>query len=203
MSIESVYDRYAAIYDRLYGLVLADGRRQLARLLAATPGQNLLEIGVGTGLMLPLYPAHLHITGVDVSQRMLRRAERRAADLPGRNIRLLHLDGEHSRLADGAFDHVVLPYVYSVTSDPEHLMAECFRLCRPGGEIWILNHFSGLGSVWDYLGWFVKPFADVVGFRSDFSYDDYVAGKPWQVESVHEANLFALSRIVRIRKGTD
>lgn len=203
MSVEKTYNRYAAVYDTLFGLILQHGRNKLAKLISKESGEKLLEIGVGSGLMLSLYPCKLSITGIDISQGMLLKARKRALQLHGRDITLLHVDGEYSRLPDGKFDHVVLPYVYSVTPDPDHMMMECFRLCSPGGQIWILNHFSGHGNIWDILGWLVKPFSDFVGFRSDFSYDEYVANKSWKIESIHSVNLMGLSRIVQIRKSIE
>ncbi|MBK1645704.1 hypothetical protein CKO25_13805 [Thiocapsa imhoffii] len=200
MSVESTYNRYAAFYDFIYGSVLQDGRKKLARLISKEPGRHLLEIGVGSGLMLPLYPDHLSITGVDISNQMLAKARKRAGLLRNKTITLHHVDGENGGFPDESFDHVVLPYVYSVTPDPDHLIAESFRVCKSGGNIWILNHFSGFGTVWDYVGLIVKSFPDSVGFRSDFSYEDYVVSKGWQVEEIHKANVLGLSRIIKVRK---
>ena len=200
MSVESTCNRYAIFYDLLYGAVLQNCRKKLARLISAEPGNNLLEIGVGSGLMLPLYPDHLDITGVDISNRMLAKAKKRAELLTNKKITLHHVNAEKGRFPKETFDHIVLPYVYSVTPDPEHLMTESFRMCKSGGTVWILNHFSGFGGVWYYISGMIKFFPDSIGFKSDFSYEDYVTSKSWQVEEVHEANLLGLSHIVKLRK---
>lgn len=120
---------------------------------------DLLEVG-GSGLMLPLYPDHFNITGVDISHGMLAKAHQRREKLTNKNITLHHIDGEHSHLPSQGFDHVVLPYVYSVTPNPDHLISECFRLCKDGGSIWILNHFSGFGNIWDLIGIMVKSLSE-------------------------------------------
>lgn len=118
MSVESTCNRYAIFYDLLYGSVLQNCRKKLARLISAEPGNNLLEIGVGSGLMLPLYPDHLDITGVDISNRMLAKAKKRAELLTNKKITLHHVNAEKGRFPKETFDHIVLPYVYSVTPDP-------------------------------------------------------------------------------------
>jgi phosphatidylethanolamine/phosphatidyl-N-methylethanolamine N-methyltransferase len=155
--------------------VYEHGRRELARSASQlVKGHSLLEIGVGTGLTLPLYPQDFAITGVDICPDMLGRAQRRAErQLNGRNIRLQLMDGERLDFADGSFDCVVLPYVLSVTPDPARLVAEARRVCRKDGVIFVLNHFSG-SRFWWLLERMVRPLANVVGFRSDFSLDEHV-----------------------------
>ena len=198
-SVRSAYDRYARIYDRLFGWVLQDGRERLARRMAAGPGEHIVEFGVGSGLMLPLYPAHARVTGLDLSDGMLARARALVQRLGLAQVSLRRVDAEHSSLEAGCADHVVLPYVYSVTPDPEALIREAFRVCRPGGSIWIVNHFSGLG-IWDWLERPLRPFARWVGWRPDFPYDTFVARQPWLVMHVEPANLWGLSRVVHVRK---
>jgi phosphatidylethanolamine/phosphatidyl-N-methylethanolamine N-methyltransferase len=197
-SISAAYDRYASVYDRLFGWVLQDGRERLARLMAPSPGQRIVEFGVGSGLMLPLYPRHAAVVGLDLSERMLAQARERVLRLGLGHVELHRADAETAPLAERSFDHVVLPYVYSVTPDPAALMAQAFRLCAPGGSIWILNHFSGLGF-WDWLERPLRPFARWVGWRPDFPFSTYVSEQPWHVVAVHRANLFGLSRIVHVR----
>lgn len=198
-SVQAAYDRYASVYDTLFGWVLQDGRVRLARSMAAQPGQRIIEFGVGSGLMLSLYPRHALVLGLDLSEGMLAKARQRVQAEGLSQVQLQRADAEHSAAADGAFDHVVLPYVYSVTPDPEGLMREAFRVCRPGGSIWILNHFSGLG-VWDWLERPLRPFARWVGWRPDFPYQTHVLDQGWHIVGVQRANLFGLSRLVHVRK---
>lgn len=202
--VTSTYNRFASIYDRLFGWVLQDGRDKLAAALRERAADgvpaNLIELGVGTGLMLHLYPAHFTITGVDVSEGMLRIARERVNSLKLSNVRLELVDAEHSHLPAESADHVVMPYVYSVSPDPDALVAEAWRLCKMGGSIWIVNHFSGTGGCWRGLETLVRPFAKWIGFRSEFSYDRYVTSKRWTIGRVQSCNLFGLSRLVEIKK---
>lgn len=197
--MKTVYDKFSKAYDFVFGYVLEDGRKQLAQMITEEQGTSLIEIGVGSGLMLPLYPSHFEILGIDLSDEMLKVAQKRAAKLAAK-ISLHKVDGEFSGLPNSAFDHVVLPYVYSVTPNPDRLIEESFRLCRPGGTIWILNHFSGLGGIWDIPGCLVKRVPKLVGFRSDFSYQQYVVAKDFKVEAEVAVNLLGLSRVIKIRK---
>ena len=202
-SVVSAYDRYAPLYDRLYGAILEPGRRALAREAGRVAGgarRSLLEVGVGTGLTLPLYPPIIEVTGVDISDSMLDKARRRASELPGRSIALHHMNGESLDFPDGSFDCVALPYVLSVTPDPARLVREVRRVCRRDGTIFVLNHFSG-GRFWWLFERMVRPLADRIGFRSDFDFEEHVLRHDWEVLSVQEVNLMGLSKLVALRNA--
>jgi phosphatidylethanolamine/phosphatidyl-N-methylethanolamine N-methyltransferase len=83
--IERVYSAYSRVYDRVFGKVFQDSRVVLAAAIDARPGQRVLEVGVGTGLLLPLYAGRCSVTGIDLSEGMLAKARERIEelDLPG------------------------------------------------------------------------------------------------------------------------
>ena len=194
------YRRYAPVYDRLFGSVLAPGRRALSDAVAGLRPASVLEVGVGTGLTLPGYPPSSSVVGIDISSEMLAKARQRAARLSGRNIRLELMDAEALTFADRSFECVTVPYVLSVTPDPRRLVAEVRRVCRVGGTILILNHFSG-GRFWWLLEHAMRPLASRIGFRSDFDLAAEVESYDWNVEWVRDVNFLGLSKLVSIRNG--
>ena len=192
------YRRYAPVYDGIFGGVLDPGRRALADAVRELEPASLLEVGVGTGLMLARYPEATRVVGVDLSMEMLAKASARVPALADRDIRLEVMDAEALTFPDGAFDCVTVPYVLSVTPDPQRLVAEVRRVCRVGGTILILNHFSG-SRFWWLLERVVKPVPGEVGFRSDFELTDEISRYDWKVEWMKSVNLFGLSKLVSIR----
>lgn len=192
------YRRYAPVYDRLFGSVLAPGRRALAEAVRRLQPASILEVGVGTGLTLAGYPAAAAVVGIDISSQMLARARQRSQRLAGRDIRLELMDAEALTFPDGTFDCVTVPYVLSVTPDPPRLVAEIRRVCRPGGMILVLNHFSG-GGIWWLLERVVRKHPGGVGFRSDFPLAAAISAYDWKVESIAQVNLLGLSRLISIR----
>ncbi len=192
------YRRYAPVYDRLFGAVLEPGRRALAAAISALAPRSLLEVGVGTGLTLARYPAATHVVGIDISAEMLHVAQERAAKLDRANVRLECMNAEAMAFEGGTFDCVVLPYVLSVTPDPSRLVREARRVCRRGGTILLLNHFSG-SRVWSLLEAAVRPLAAKIGFRSDFDFEEHVRCHDWEIQSVCAVNLLGLSKLVTIR----
>ncbi len=197
-NVISAYRLYAPFYDYLYGAVLESGRRALSEAVVSLHPGSLLEIGVGTGLMLHRYPAESRIVGIDLSEEMLNLARRRKQKLEGREIRLQFMDAEAMDFADSSFDCVTLPYVLSVTPDPRRLVAEARRVCRKNGTIFILNHFSG-SWFWCSLERAVQPIASRIGFRSDFEYTEQILKYDWEVLSVRTVNLLGLSKLIELR----
>lgn len=197
-SVVDAYARFAPLYDKLFGAVLEPGRRAMTQAARALDPASVLEVGVGTGLTLHGYPARARVVGIDVSQQMLQQAQRRAAEMPERDIALQLMSAEQMPFADGSFDCVTVPYVLSVTTNPAQLVREVRRVCRKGGAILIVNHFSG-SRLWKPLERLVRPLADWVGFRSELSFDEHIGAHDWHIESMQRVNLLGLSRLIVLR----
>jgi phosphatidylethanolamine/phosphatidyl-N-methylethanolamine N-methyltransferase len=196
--VETSYRRYAPLYDLLFGASLGPGRHAMAQLVRRLAPEHILEVGVGTGLALPEYPADSRVTGIDVSREMLAVARRKVRTEDEARIVLRTMDAEEMEFEDATFDCVTLPYVLSVTPNPDRLVAEVRRVCSPGGHIIIVNHFSGQPS-WRALESLLRPLARWLGFRSEFSLDHHVLRHGWKVLSVEPTNLLALSKLIHIR----
>src|SRR5829696_7750836 len=94
-AVKAAYGRYAGVYDAVFGPVLHAGRKAVLEALGLRPGDRVLEVGVGTGLSLPLYPRDVTITGIAVSAEMLEKARRRVAKRGLANVdALLEMDAE-------------------------------------------------------------------------------------------------------------
>jgi phosphatidylethanolamine/phosphatidyl-N-methylethanolamine N-methyltransferase len=197
-NVISTYRFYAPLYDRMFGAIFEPGRRALAAAACASQPRSLLEVGVGTGLTLRHYPCDCELVGIDVSAEMLKIAQCRADEIPDRNIQLALMNAESMDFPDGYFDCVVLPYVLSVTPEPERLVREIRRVCRKGGTIVIVNHFSG-SRFWWLMERSVRSLANRIGFRSDFRFDEQILRYDWEVKSVRDVNMLGLSKLVTIR----
>ncbi|MCS6995397.1 MAG: methyltransferase domain-containing protein [Casimicrobiaceae bacterium] len=193
--VKASYRRWAPIYDWMFGRPLQDGRDKLIAHVERLQPKRLLEIGVGTGLLLPRYPKSTQVVGIDISDEMLAIARRRVERAGLTNVDLRAGDCEHMNFADGEFDCVVIPYVLSVTPDPARLVHEAIRVCAPEGRIIVANHFNG-SKAWALLERLYAPLAAKIGFRSDFSYEEHILAHPWTVESVETANWLGLSKVV-------
>jgi ubiquinone/menaquinone biosynthesis C-methylase UbiE len=133
------YNRFARYYDLCELVPERLGLAHWRRRLLADAGGDVLEIGVGTGKNLPLYPTGCRITGVDVSSAMLSRARARA-DTYDIDVRLELMDAAHLSFADESFDTVVDTLSLCTFSDPSAVLKELGRVCRPSGSILLLEH---------------------------------------------------------------
>jgi phosphatidylethanolamine/phosphatidyl-N-methylethanolamine N-methyltransferase len=166
------YRRYAGVYDALFGPILQPGRRAVIEALGCLPGERVLEVGVGTGLSLPMYPTWTRITGIDVSREMLEKARQRVARKGLANVKgLVEMDAEHMTFADASFDRVVAMYVVSVVQYPERVMAELRRVCRPGGEILVVNHVRSRNPLLGAIEKGLAPLSAKLGWHPDFELD--------------------------------
>ena len=145
--VKKSYARWAPVYDLVWGLVLRPGRKAAAA-AADRPGGHVLDVGVGTGLELPMFDRRTRLTGVDLSEPMLRRAQRIRAKALGNVEGLLVMDAAHLAFPDAHFDAVVAPYVLTVVPEPQATLVELARVVKPGGEIVLVNHVgSGRGPM--------------------------------------------------------
>jgi phosphatidylethanolamine/phosphatidyl-N-methylethanolamine N-methyltransferase len=173
-STSTLYGRHAAFYDLVFGLSLGPGRLQTLQRMAVQPGENVLEIGVGTGLSLSLYPPGTHLTGIDLSSQMLAQAQTRAAE-KGIPIDLFQMNAQQLEFKDNSFDKCVAMYVASVTPHPSEMVAEMKRVTKPGGHFYILNHFSRKGSWLTFFEKLLSSQAALIGFEPLFYLDDFIA----------------------------
>jgi phosphatidylethanolamine/phosphatidyl-N-methylethanolamine N-methyltransferase len=198
-SVKAAYRRYAAIYDTVFGPVLQPGRKAVVQALGLRSGDRVLEVGVGTGLSLPLYPRDVCITGIDVSREMLGKARGRVARLRLPNVdALLEMDAERMSFADASFDKVVAMYVVSVVERPGRLLEELHRVCRPDGEIFIVNHVRSDNPLIGAVEKALAPLSDKLGFRPDFELRDMVSDAD-QLTELSRINFFW--KVMRLRNG--
>lgn len=104
--------------------------------------EQCLEVGVGTGLALPLWPKEVAVTGIDASPEMLERAERLRRRRNWDHVTLAGMDAQQLDFPTNHFDCVAALYVVSVVPDPAAILRERVRVGRPGARIAIINHFA-------------------------------------------------------------
>jgi phosphatidylethanolamine/phosphatidyl-N-methylethanolamine N-methyltransferase len=198
-AVKAAYRRYAKVYDALFGPVLQPGRKAVMQALECRPGDRVLEVGVGTGLSLPLYPPFVRVTGIDLSREMLEKARRRVGRRQLNNVEgLLEMNAEAMDFPDASFDKVVAMYVVSVVPQPARLLRELHRVCKPQGDIFIVNHVRSAHPLLGAVEKSLARFSDQLGFHPDFELHNLVNGSA-RIEHISNVNFFW--KVLRVRNG--
>ena len=137
--IRDRYDAFARWYDVVESIPEWLGLRRLRRGLIGQARGRVLEVAAGTGRNLPFYPSGVQFTAVDLSSAMLSRARGRAARL-GLAVQFSVQDGATLGFRDGSFDTVISTLTVCTFPDPVAALREMARVCRPGGQILLLEH---------------------------------------------------------------
>jgi len=181
-AVERAYDRWAPIYDLVFGPVFEKGRRN-AILAAERIGGRILEVGVGTGISLPGYSRANRIFGVDISAAMLCKARERVKELALDHVEGLEvMDAERLNFLDESFDVVVAQYVVTAVPNPEAALDEFARVLKPGGEIVILSRVGAEAGLRRMIEHWFAPTARKLGWRTEFPWRRYAA---WAARMPH------------------
>jgi phosphatidylethanolamine/phosphatidyl-N-methylethanolamine N-methyltransferase len=173
-AVERAYDRWAPVYDLVFGPVFERGRR--AAIVAAEQiGGRILEVGVGTGISLPDYSPTNRIFGIDISDAMLCKARERVAERQLSNVEGLEvMDAERLLFPDTSFDVVVAQYVITAVPNPEAALDEFTRVLKPGGEIVILSRIGAEAGLRRAVEHWFAPAARKLGWRTEFAWERYM-----------------------------
>ncbi len=174
-SVAGAYDRWAPVYDMVFGGVFKSGRAQAAE-AANRIGGRILEAGLGTGISLPLYRSDCRLVGIDISSSMLEKARRRVQRLGLSNVEnIAVMDVEDLHYPDESFDVVIAQYVVTAVPDPEQALDEFYRVLKPGGEIIIATRISAREGLRDRIEKRLMPLTSRLGWRTEFPWSRYEA----------------------------
>ncbi len=138
--IKKKYNRIAPYFDGLEGFlerIFLKKKREL--LWSKAQGEHILEVGVGTGKNFPFYPPDTQVTALDFSQDMLKQA-RSKRHRNGISVEIVLMDVQSLCYADNSFDTVIATFVFCSVPKPIKGLQELYRVCKPGGQVLLLEH---------------------------------------------------------------
>lgn len=202
-AVQTSYSRWAPVYDNTFGAVTKLGRRRTVEYINSRPG-SVLEVGVGTGLSLEHYNSDIQVTGIDFSQQMLRKAVAKVERLKLDHVTgLRQMDARDLDFPDNHFDTVVAMHVLSVVPEPERVMAEIARVCKPGGRVVITNHFARTEGALARIERALAPLSNTIGWHSDFVMDTVLQEKNLVVEEQRSLPPLRMMTLLVLRKVAD
>ena len=147
---DSLFERLSWFYALCREYLFRDHTEEIAHALfpvhAPAEGTRLLELGCGPGFyvcrLAAEYPA-LRTTGVDLSVRLIQRAQDRAAARHLSNCSFEHADAHSLPYPSGSVDCIVVSRLFLIVPDKEGIIREIFRVLRPEGRCFIAEPTSG------------------------------------------------------------
>ena len=195
--VQRAYEFWAPAYDFIFDWIFAPGRQAAIKHLDLTRQHSVLEVGIGTGLNLPLYPDTCRLTGIDLSQEMLDKAVERVQTLTMPDVTLKVMDATSLDFSDNEFDRAIATYTISAVPDPVAVLREMRRVVKPDGIIVILNHFRSDRRVTGRLEDLVAPVCTRLGWKSNLPMKPLLEQVGLLPEIITSVNMFNGWRLVK------
>jgi phosphatidylethanolamine/phosphatidyl-N-methylethanolamine N-methyltransferase len=198
--IKRIYAGYSNVYDYIFKWFFTPRHQHVINALKIGPNAHVLDVGVGTGLSLPLYPRHCQVVGIDLSGDMLKKAGKKVRKYGLTKVDLMEMDASRLAFQDNTFDYVVAAFVISVVPDPVRVISEMKRVAKPDGRIVIINHFQSQNPALAKFEEWVSPLCTRLGWHSDVDLEDLVTRAHLQVDSKYQLNRLDLWKVVYAHK---
>jgi len=195
-----LYSELAPLYDKVFGKIFYSRLERVIEDLDIPPGAKILEVGAGTGTSFPAYPTHCEITGVDLAPDMLARARQKIQENGWSHFKVLEMDALDLQFPDNALDYVMAFHVDAVVPDPVRMIAEANRVCKPGGRIVIVNHFTSEVPLLGTLTQALDPITRWLGWRTDLKLKPFIETSNLKVEKIYKLNKTSLYTVLLFRK---
>jgi phosphatidylethanolamine/phosphatidyl-N-methylethanolamine N-methyltransferase len=195
-----LYAEFAPLYDKVFGKIFYNRLEYVIENLGIPPGAKVLEVGAGTGTSFPAYPEHCEITGVDLAPDMLARARQKIEENHWSHLTVMEMNALDLEFPDNTFDYVMAFHVVTVVPDPVRMIAEAKRVCKPGGRIVIVNHFTSEVPLLGSLTQALDPITRWLGWRTDLRLKPFLQTTGLQVERSYKLSKASLYDVLICRK---
>jgi phosphatidylethanolamine/phosphatidyl-N-methylethanolamine N-methyltransferase len=195
-----LYSEFAPLYDKIFGKIFYNRLEKVIEDLDIPAGSKVLEVGAGTGTSFPAYPTHCEVTGVDLAPDMLARARQKIEENGWSHLKVIEMDALDLKFSDNTFDYVMAFHVVTVVPDPVRMIAEAKRVCKPGGKIVIVNHFTTDMPVLGAVTRALDPITRWLGWRTDLQLRPFIENTRLNVEKIYKLNKASLYTVLVCRK---
>lgn len=183
-----IYKFWSKRYDKYVDPRWKFDRQKAIDSLQIKTGEQILEIGVGTGLNLPYYPAGCMVTGIDISEEMLKMAAQKKVPA---NVKLIPADAKKLSFPDYSFDKALMTYMLRVSPQPQQVLQEVSRVVKKGGLLCIVDRFKGKSI----FSWLQNPFFFLIGGGWSYDIRQLITKTSWK--KIHDEP-FGIKRNTRL-----
>ena len=191
-----LYAEFAPLYDKVFGKIFFSRLRHVIEALDIPRGAKVLEVGVGTGTSFPAYPRHCEVTGIDLAPDMLARAQEKILENGWVHLKVMEMNALDLKFPDNSFDYVTAFHVVTVVPDPIRMIQEAKRVCKPGGKIVVVNHFT---STFPLVGLFTEaldPVTRRLGWSTKLRLKPFIEDTQLKVDTIYKLSKLSLYTVL-------
>ncbi|HXV80683.1 MAG TPA: class I SAM-dependent methyltransferase [Candidatus Binatia bacterium] len=191
-----LYSNFAPLYDKVFGKIFYSRLERVIEDLEIPRGAKVLEVGAGTGTSFPAYPSHCEVTGIDLAPDMLARARRKILENGWLHLKVMEMNALDLEFPEDTFDYVMAFHVVTVVPDPVRMIEEAKRVCKPGGRIVIVNHFTSDFPLLGSLTRAMDPVTRWLGWRTDLKLKPFIETADLTVEKAYKLSRTSLYTVL-------
>jgi phosphatidylethanolamine/phosphatidyl-N-methylethanolamine N-methyltransferase len=171
--VKKLYSFWSIIYDPILDKIFKFDRKIVIEELKLFPPDEIIEIGVGTGLNLSYYPSYVYVTGIDFSEPMLNKAKNRKRS----NINLHLSENENLEFKDNYFDKGLATFVIRMHKDPNKILKELQRIIKNEGLLVIVDTFKSSNNNFNITNFFTE----ILGWGENHELDKMINNTNWEI----------------------
>jgi phosphatidylethanolamine/phosphatidyl-N-methylethanolamine N-methyltransferase len=194
-----IYRLWAPVYDLMLNRFFMPGRKRAMNLLNLGASERVLIVGVGTGADLPLLPAGVDVTGIDLSPEMLAKARLKLDRCPA-SVKLIRGDAQALLVDEASFDAAILNLILSVIPDGNACLRSALRALKPGGRAVIFDKFLPEGKNPSLVRKFLNIFSTLFGTDINRRLSDLMLDCPCEIIHNEPSIGGGMYRVVLIKR---
>jgi ubiquinone/menaquinone biosynthesis C-methylase UbiE len=162
------------------------------------PDGKILFLALGTGLDIGCFPPGCDITAIDISPKMVEKAEKRVAAYPG-NMTARVMDVHEMEFPDGSFDQAFTSCTFCSVPKPVAGLKALYRVLKPGGELHMFEHTGSRLFPFSVMMKLMSPLASRFGPELDRDTIDNVRAAGFKITEVNHIFLDTVKTIHAVR----
>ena len=198
---KKIYSLYSHFYDSVFGSLLHPGRRMASELMDIQPGEKILEVGVGTGISLPLYRRDAEVIGIDISRDMIKQAGEKKQRLGYHNVKLCITDAAEMAFKNNYFDKVIAAHSIAVIPKPFETLKEIKRVCKENAEFFFLNYAGSDDNLVSRFEKALSPIRSRLGLGKAINLERLLHSANFKIDFKDRVNIFKLCQIIKCRNN--
>ena len=191
-----LYAEFAPLYDKVFGKMFYSRLRHVIEALDIPRGAKVLEVGAGTGTSFPAYPRHCEVIGIDLAPDTLARAQDKILENGWTHLNVMEMNALDLKFPDNSFDYVMAFHVVTVVPDPIRMIQEAKRVCKPGGKIVIVNHFTSTFPLLGFLTETLDPVTRRLGWSTKLRLRPFIEETQLKVEMIYKLSKLSLYTVL-------